>query len=195
MEPVGYWLPIHGTAKEKRRFIYILKHQSRYAAYKNWNTFTHDPEWKRGVLDQPEFQRLLSQRPTSIFMTLNDYSKKVPTLSNKVGGIYELRTYTTAENKLAALNARFANHTAKIFTKHGMSNVGYWTPYDHPESKNTLIYLIKHESREKADINWRAFSQDSDWKQVARDSQRQGKLLKRNPEKLYLKPLDFSPSQ
>ena len=195
MEPVGYWLPIHGTAKEKRRFIYILKHQSRYAAYKNWNAFTHDPEWKRGVLEQPEFQRLLSQRPTSIFMTLNDYSKKVPTLSNKVGGIYELRTYTTAENKLAALNARFANHTAKIFTKHGMSNVGYWTPYDHPESKNTLIYLIKHESREKADINWRAFSQDSDWKQVARDSQRQGKLLKRNPERLYLKPLDFSPSQ
>ena len=76
-----------------------------------------------------------------------------------------------------------------------MSNVGYWTPYDRPESANTLIYLIQHESREKADKNWQAFSQDRDWQKVARDSQRQGKLLKRKPERLYLKPLDFSPAK
>ena len=126
-------------------------------------------------------------------MTANDYSAKAPTLSTKVGGIYELRTYTAAENKLAMLNARFANHTTKFFLKHGMSNVGYWTPYDRPESENTLIYLIQHESREKADKNWQAFSQDPDWKKVARDSQREGKLLIKKPERLYLKPLDFSP--
>jgi len=195
MESIGYWLPTDGTAKEKRRFVYILKHPSRYAAYKNWNTFTHDPEWKRGVLEQPEFQRLLSERPTSIFMMPNDYSAKAPTLSTKVGGVYELRTYTAAENKLAMLNARFANHTTKFFLKHGMSNVGYWTPFDRPESENTLIYLIQHESREKADKNWQAFSQDPNWKKIARDSQRQGKLLKRKPERLYLKPLDFSPAK
>jgi hypothetical protein len=74
-----------------------------------------------------------------------------------------------------------------------MGNIGYWTPYDRPESKNTLIYLIHHESREKADKNWQAFSQDSDWQKVARDSQREGKLLTKKPERLYLKPLDFSP--
>ena len=110
-------------------------------------------------------------------------------------GIYELRTYITSEYKPAALNARFANHTTNFFLKHGMSNVGYWTPYDRPESENTLIYLIQHESREKADKNWQAFSQDPNWKKVARDSQRQGKLLKRKPERLYLKPLDFSPAK
>ena len=178
--------------RQRRKFVYILKHSSRYAAYQNWNAFTHDPEWKR-VLERPEFQRLLSERPTSIFMTANDYSAKVPTLSTKVGGIYELRTYTAAGNKLNALNARFATHTTRIFTKHGMGNIGYWTPYDRPESKNTLIYLIHHESREKADKNWQAFSQDPDWQKVARDSQRQGKLLTKKPERLYLKPLDFSP--
>ena len=64
-----------------------------------------------------------------------------------------------------------------------------------PESENTLIYLIQPASREKANKNWQAFSQDSQWKKVARDSQRQGKLLKRKPERLYLKPLDFSPSK
>ncbi len=64
-----------------------------------------------------------------------------------------------------------------------------------PESENTLIYLIQHESREKADKNWQSFSQDPDWKKVARNSQRQGKLLKGKPERLYLKPLDFSPAK
>ena len=106
-------------------------------------------------------------------------------------GICELRTYITSEYKPAALNARFTKHTTKFFLKHGFRNVGYWTPYDRPESENTLIYLIQHESREKADKNWQAFSQDPDWQKVARDSQRQGKLLKRKPERLYLKPLDF----
>ena len=41
---------------------------------------------------------------------------------------YELRTYFAAPGKLDALNARFRNHTCKIFEKHGMVNIGYWVP-------------------------------------------------------------------
>src|SRR5258708_23575214 len=38
---------------------------------------------------------------------------------------FELRTYTAAEGKLDALNARFRDHTNKLFVKHGMELVGY----------------------------------------------------------------------
>jgi NIPSNAP len=44
--------------------------------------------------------------------------------------VYELRTYTTAEGKLDALNARFRDHTVRLFQKHGMESVGYWVPTD-----------------------------------------------------------------
>src|SRR5260370_4295183 len=76
------------------------------------------------------------------------------------GRIFELRTYTTNEGKLDALQARFRDHTMRIFQKHGMTNVGYWVPEDKP---NTLIYIISHPSREAAKQNWDAFRADPEW--------------------------------
>ena len=43
---------------------------------------------------------------------------------------YELRIYTANKGKMEALNARFRNHTCKLFEKHGLTNVGYWVPVD-----------------------------------------------------------------
>ena len=71
--------------------------------------------------------------------------------------VYELRTYTTNEGKLDALNARFRDHTVALFDKHGMESVGYWVPTDDPESQNTLIYVLEHDSREAAQVSWNAF--------------------------------------
>src|ERR1041385_2931949 len=79
--------------------------------------------------------------------------------------VFELRTYTTHEGKLDALNARFRNHTTRIFQKHGMTNVGYWVPQDKP---NTLIYIISHASRDAAKQNWDAFRNDPEWQKVSK---------------------------
>ena len=192
MEPVGYWLPVGGGA-DRRKFIYILKHSSRYAAYQNWMNFSNDREWKNIVLKTPEFQRLLAEKPEHVFMTENDYSEKVKDSIGEQGGIFELRTYDCNPAKLRLLNERFKNHTTRIFKKHGMKNIAYWTPFDRPESSNQLIYLIHHESREQADKNWKSFIADPEWKGIARESQIDGKFLSKKPERIYLKGLDFSP--
>ena len=47
--------------------------------------------------------------------------------------LYELRTYYCHPGKLDALNARFRDHTVKLFEKHGITNIGYWTPVENPE--------------------------------------------------------------
>src|SRR5215470_17845283 len=65
--------------------------------------------------------------------------------------VFELRTYTCFEGKLDALKARFRDHTIEIFKRHGMESVGYWVPQDPEKSKNTLIYVLVHPSREAAD--------------------------------------------
>jgi hypothetical protein len=145
------------------------------------------------VLDMPEFSGLLAENPTSIFMTETDYSATVANAIEKPGGVCELRTYTCNEGKLGALNARFRDHTTTLFGKHGMKNIGYWTPFDLPESQNTLIYLIHHESREQADANWKSFLSDPAWQSVAKESQKDGKFLAKPPDRIFLKPLDFSP--
>jgi hypothetical protein len=192
IEPVGYWVPTDGPPIRKRTFVYILKHPSRYAAWQNWLHFSKDREW-RAVLDRPEFRGLLIAKPESIFMTANDYSAAAKNAIEKRGGIYELRTYTTDAGKLPHLNNRFSDHTTRIFNKHGINNVAYWTPFDKPESNNQLIYLIHHASRKQADTNWKAFSSDPEWQKIARESQLDGKLLVKPPERIYLKATDFSP--
>jgi hypothetical protein len=62
--------------------------------------------------------------------------------------VFEIRTYTANEGKLSDLHAPLRNHTLGLFEKHGMTNVGYWSPRDAPLSSNTLIYINSHESRE-----------------------------------------------
>ena len=106
--------------------------------------------------------------------------------------VFELRTYTAAEGKFDDLLARFRDHTLRIFEKHGMTNVGYWTPQDEPLSANTLIYMLAHPSREAAEQSWRDFSSDPEWQSVAEESQKDGRLIT-GLERVFLDPTDFSP--
>ena len=46
---------------------------------------------------------------------------------------------------------------AELFKKHGMDSVGYWVPTDKKRSENTLIYVLKHKSRDAAKASWQAF--------------------------------------
>jgi hypothetical protein len=108
------------------------------------------------------------------------------------GRVFELRTYTAPEGKLPELQARFRNHTMRIFERHGMKNVGYWVPQDAPNKDNTLIYIISHESREAAKKSWSAFGQDPEWQKVAKESQMNGKIVA-GITSVYMDATDYSP--
>jgi NIPSNAP len=104
--------------------------------------------------------------------------------------VYELRTYTTMPGRLPALNKRFAEHTMKLFEKHGIKNEIYWVPL---EEDNKLIYVVSHASREAADANWKAFGADADWQKARAASEADGKILAKSPERVWLKATDYSP--
>lgn len=106
--------------------------------------------------------------------------------------VFEIRTYTTPEGKLPALQARFRDHTIKLFDRHDMKSVGYWTPEDAPLSKNTLIYILAHPSRDAAQKNWDAFRKDPDWVKAKADSEAQGPLTTK-VESVFLDATDYSP--
>jgi hypothetical protein len=111
----------------------------------------------------------------------------------KADRVFEIRTYTTEDGKLDDLLKRFRDHTCKLFEKHGMTNIGYWVPADEPKSKNTLIYIIAHASRDAAKKNWAEFQADPDWQKARADSEAAGKILSKSPESVYANPTDFSP--
>ena len=102
--------------------------------------------------------------------------------------VFELRTYTTADDKLPNLNARFRDHTMRIFDRHNMENIGYWVPQDTP---NTLVYIIAHDSREAAQENWGGFREDAEWPGVAQASG----VGRVQVESVFMEATDYSPMQ
>lgn len=105
--------------------------------------------------------------------------------------VFEMRTYVAAEGKLDDLHKRFRDHTTRLFEKHGMTNIGYWTPMDGPESDNTLVYLLAHDSREAAEKSWEAFRADPEWKAAQAESEQNGKLVAKVISQ-FLSPTDYS---
>jgi hypothetical protein len=108
------------------------------------------------------------------------------------GKVYELRTYTAPDGKLPNLQARFRDHTIRIFNKHGMKSIGYWVPQDAPAKDNTLIYIISHDSREAAKKNWADFQADPEWKKVSAESQVDGRIVS-NVVSVFMDATDYSP--
>jgi hypothetical protein len=105
---------------------------------------------------------------------------------------FELRTYTAAEGKLDALLSRFRDHTNTLFARHGIQIIGFWVPADEPRKHNTLIYILAYPDRESREKSWKEFSNDPDWKQVVKESQKNGKLVD-HVDSVYMTPTDFSP--
>jgi len=107
--------------------------------------------------------------------------------------VYELRIYHAAPGKLPDLLARFRAHTIKLFDQHGLQSVAYWTPLDEPDKNNTLIYILRHPSREAAAANWKAFQDDPGWKSVKEKSEANGKLVEK-VDSTYMALADFWPT-
>src|SRR5215468_4939173 len=104
---------------------------------------------------------------------------------------YELRIYHAAEGKLPDLLKRFREHTTKLFERHGMKNVAYWTPTDDPAKSATLIYVLAHPRREAAAANWKAFQADPEWIDVRTKSEANGKLVEK-VDSTFMTKTDFS---
>jgi NIPSNAP len=106
--------------------------------------------------------------------------------------VYELRIYHANEGKLDGLLRRFRDHTIKLFERHGIKNVAYWTPTDEPLKGHTLVYMLAHPSRDAANANWKAFREDPEWVSVKEKSEANGKLVDKI-ESTFLAMTDFSP--
>src|SRR5258708_37350064 len=124
---------------------------------------------------------LLQAVPAAAFFPATLWAASQQSKDNPVQGskVYELRVYHAVPGKLVELLARFREHTTKLFERHGMKNVAYWTPVDEPQKSNTLIYILQHSSRDAAAANWKSFQDDPEWISVRDKSEANGKLVEK----------------
>ena len=106
--------------------------------------------------------------------------------------VFEIRTYHTFPGRLDALHKRFREHTMKLFEKHGIKNVGYWTAVDE-KHVGRLYFILAYPNQESRDRMFaEGFAKDPEWIKVAAESQKDGKLLD-SIEQVFLVPTDYSP--
>jgi len=106
--------------------------------------------------------------------------------------IFELRTYQSALGKMETLQARFRDHTCKLFEKHHMTVIGFWSPTAAELANRKLIYLLAFPSQEAAAKSWKVFQADPEWKAVKEASEKDGQLVEKI-ESVDLNPTDYSP--
>ena len=189
---VGYWVPAENTDS---KLIYVLAYPSRDARAASWKAFQADPDWQTAYKASEVDGKLVAKVET-LFMTAADFS---PAIKPSAAGprVFELRTYTTTPGNLQRLLARFRDHTVALFTKHGMTNVAYWTPMaDQKGADNTLVYIMAHKDAAAQKASFDAFRQDPDWV-AARDASEKdagGSLTKFDGVKsVLMNAADYSP--
>ena len=197
MENLGYWMPLENP---DRKLIYILGYPSREAREKSWKAFVADPDWK-AAHKASETNGKLVAKADSLFLSATDYSPAIkPSLATPARS-FELRTYTASAGNLGALDARFRDHTVKLFRQHGMEHVGYWHPLPGQKgADNTLIYILAHKSKEARDASFKAFRDDPAWLTAKEASEKKagGSLTEggmAGVEAIMMQPTDYSQTQ
>jgi hypothetical protein len=104
--------------------------------------------------------------------------------------IYELRIYHCATGRLPALNKRFEEHTLKLFAKHRIEPVGFWTTVI-GASNQTLTYILKWDSLAHREKSMNAFAADEDWIKVRTETEAEQIIVERI-ESSILAPTAYS---
>lgn len=197
---LGYFVPVDN---KENKLIYFIAFPDRAAHDASWKAFQTDPAWKAAAKDSEKDGKIIDHIENA-FLSVTEYSAFAEAKNYGVG-VFELRTYTTEAGRLPDLNARFRDHTLKLFEKHGMTNVTYWNLADKEKgakntyvAENTLIYLLTHKSEAAAKASFGAFRADPSWVAAKEASEKKagGSLTIAQPNGVkseFLLPTDYSP--
>ncbi|MEX2233368.1 MAG: NIPSNAP family protein [Cyclobacteriaceae bacterium] len=188
IDNIGYFIP---TDRNNNSLTFILAYPDKASRDVRWNNFANDPEWKEAAKNSEANGKLVA-KVDQVFMNIApDLSTKIKKSDGKQERIFELRTYYCLPDKVENINARFRDHTRKLFEKHGMTNVAYWFTAEKDGAQSKLVYLLAHKNEGAAKASFDSFRSDPEWIKVRDASEAGGKIVEK-VESVYLKALDFS---
>ncbi len=135
---------------------------SKFQAYTGWHQVRAESEADGPIVAVVE----------NAFMRLTPYSPEPHITTN----VQELRVYDATPGKFQGINDRFANHTIKLFEKHGIENVAYWV--EDVGTSNRLVYMLGYPDLGAREKSWTAFQNDPDWVAARNASEVNGPLVR-----------------
>ncbi len=111
----GFWTDEIATSN---KLTYILTFDNMADREAKWSAFQADTGWHQ-VRAESEADGPIVAVVENAFMRLTPYSPEPHITTN----IQELHIYDATPGKFQDINDRFANHTIKLFEKHGIENI------------------------------------------------------------------------
>ncbi|MEE9278328.1 MAG: NIPSNAP family protein [Dehalococcoidia bacterium] len=188
MTNVGYWLNTVGGHNDE--LWYLLAYQDMADRERAWKAFYVDPEWQK-VFRESGANGPLTDWTDNRFLTPTDFSPADHGGPSDSPRLFELRTYQANQDRMPELLARFRDHASKLFEKHGITNVGYWTNAVGGRS-DELLYMLAYPDMAAREASWSAFAADSDWQRIRVESNKNGNLVNHFSNR-FLTATDYSP--
>ena len=90
--------------------------------------------------------------------------------------LHELRVYRCVPGRLPDLNKRFESVTLKIWEKHGIRPVGFWTTLI-GDSNQDLHYLLEWKDLAERERVWGGFMTDPEWLKARAETEKNGPIV------------------
>ncbi|MSQ88051.1 MAG: NIPSNAP family protein [Betaproteobacteria bacterium] len=90
--------------------------------------------------------------------------------------IHEMRVYRCMPGRLPDLNKRFETITLKMWEKHGIRPVGFWTTVV-GESNQDLHYMLEWKDLAERERVFGGFMIDPEWLQARAETEKNGPLV------------------
>lgn len=90
--------------------------------------------------------------------------------------LHELRVYRCMPGRLPDLSRRFETITLKMWEKHGIRPVAFWSVLI-GESNNDFYYILAWESLAEREQKWGAFSRDPEWVRARSETEKDGPIV------------------
>jgi len=104
--------------------------------------------------------------------------------------IHELRVYRCVPGRLPDLLKRFDTVTLKLWERHAIRPVGFWTTVI-GESNQDLHYLLEWQNLAERERVWAGFMADAEWLKARAESEKSGPIVA-NITSSILQPTAFS---
>ena len=90
--------------------------------------------------------------------------------------IHELRIYRCVPGRLPALLKRFEAVTLKLWDKHNIRQVGFWTTVI-GEDNQLLYYVLEWKDLAERERAWASFQGDPEWHKARAESEKDGAIV------------------
>ena len=191
IQNIGYWTPTFG--EYSNRWIYLLGYEDMADRERAWAELANDPV-RQKVMEEASQEGPQTHHVTNLFLRPTEYSPDPLDPSSESGSaaVCELRIYDIVPGKAQPLHERFANVTIPLFEKHGIRNIGYWTPVIGGNS-NQLWYMLGYKSLAHREEAFASFAADPKWQNAAKATTEKHGTVTEKIISQILRPAEFSP--